>query len=138
MSDKIYTGKCFCGRVRFHVSGPVENPCFCHCDSCQLASGAPYVAWCSFPRSSFQVTDGELAIHNSSDPVQRGFCNKCGTTISYSHAERPEHIDITLVALDEMGEADELQPGCHIWVSNKNAAVIIGDDLPQYDRWRTS
>jgi len=135
MSNQTYRGKCFCGSVHFEVSGPAANPCFCHCDSCRLSSGAPYVAWGTFPKDAFHVTDGELAIHKSSAPVERGFCSQCGSTISYFHDGRPDHIDITLVTL---GESDELRPGCHIWVSNKDAAVVIGDDLPQYDEWRTS
>ena len=136
MSNKIYTGKCFCGFVRFEISGPVASPCFCHCNSCRVASGAPYVAWGSFPKSSFQVIAGDLAIHKSSDPVERGFCNRCGSSISYFHEGRPDSIDITLVTLDEADELDELQPKFHIWIANKNPAVIIGDDLPQYDEWR--
>ena len=134
MSNQIYTGKCFCGFVHLEVSAPAKSPCFCHCNSCRLASGAPYMAWGSFLKDSFHVTQGELAIYKSSDPVERGFCNRCGSTLSYFHAGRPEHIDITLVALDQM---DELRPKFHIWISNKDPAVIIGDDLPQYDEWRT-
>ncbi len=137
MSNQIVKGKCFCGFVHFAVSAAVENPCFCHCTSCRLASGAPYLAWGSFLKGSFHVTQGELTLHNSSAPVERGFCGKCGSTISYFHSGRPDYIDITLVTLDESDALDELRPIRHIWVSNKHPAVIIGDDLPQYDEWRT-
>jgi hypothetical protein len=134
MSKQTYAGQCFCGYLQFAVSGPAESLCFCHCTSCRLASGAPYLAWGSFLKGSFHVTQGELTLHNSSEPVERGFCGKCGSTISYFHSGRPDYIDITLVTLDE---SDELRPMCHIWVSNKDPAVIIGDDLPRYDQWRT-
>jgi hypothetical protein len=134
MTEQIFKGRCFCGFVRFEVTGPVENPCFCHCTSCRLASGAPYLSWGSFLKSSLSVVEGEVTIHRSSEPVERGFCGKCGTTISYFHADRPDYIDITLVSLDE---SSGIRPKFHIWIANKDPAVIIGDDLPRYDEWRT-
>jgi hypothetical protein len=76
-----------------------------------------------------------LSIHHSSDPVTRGFCGECGTTISYEHNLRPDHIDITLVTL----ESDHRPtPVAHIWVSDKEASVQIADNLPQFAEWRTS
>ena len=45
-------GGCLCGSVRYVVNGmPVaeESPCLCHCRICQRASGAPVVAWATFP-----------------------------------------------------------------------------------------
>ena len=59
---------------------------------------------------------------------------RCGTSLTYEHDEHPDHVDITVVTLDE---PEALPPACHIWVSHKLPWVELGDGLPQYAEWRT-
>jgi hypothetical protein len=133
MTEQIYQGQCFCGEVQFSVSGPVQNACFCHCQSCRSASGAPFVAWGSFPRRSLAFAHGTLTTYQSSEPVIRGFCGQCGTTISYQHNARPDQIDVSLVILDPKNRP---KPEAHIWLSEKESSIQIGDDLPRFSEWR--
>jgi hypothetical protein len=126
-------GGCLCGATRFRVSGAVTNLSYCHCRSCRLASGAPFVAWGTFETSRFRLLRGELARFRSSKPVVRSFCPACGTALTYAHDARPGELDVTLVALDDPGA---LAPECHIWVSHKLPWVTLGDALPQYPEWR--
>jgi hypothetical protein len=129
----MHAGGCLCGATRFQVSGPATNRCFCHCESCRRASGAPFVAWATFPASGFRTTRGELARYRSSEKVARGFCAACGTTLTYVHDARPDEIDVALVALED---STAVRPECHIWVSNKLPWVEIADLLPQHAKWR--
>lgn len=125
------TGGCFCGAVRFEVHGPESFACFCHCRSCQHAAGAPVVAWATYSRDSFNVTQGDVHFYNSSPGVTRGICAACGTSISYEHADRPGDIDLTLNSLD-----DPCAPvlKAHIWTEDKQPWLTTGDDLPSYRR----
>ncbi len=50
------SGHCYCGAIEFKVDGPEKFACFCYCESCQRAAGAPVVAWATYKRSSFFVT----------------------------------------------------------------------------------
>jgi hypothetical protein len=129
MSEQRYSGGCLCGRVRFEVSGPAGNLCYCHCSSCRRAAGAPLVAWGTFPRASFHLTQGELTEYRSSPPVLRGFCAACGGAVTYRHEARDREIDVTLASLDG---AATLAPQMHVWVGEKLPWVRIGDDLPQF------
>jgi hypothetical protein len=133
MPGELYEGGCLCGAIRYRVEGPARNLCWCHCRSCRLASGAPFVAWATFDRARFQLVRGELATHRSSEPVLRGHCRSCGTSISYEHRERPGELDLTLATLDD---ARGLKPECHIMVSHKLPWVALGDGLPQFREWR--
>jgi hypothetical protein len=126
-----YDGGCLCGAIRFRAAGPARNPCFCHCQSCRRASGAPVVAWATFPAAGFRLTRGALREHRSSEPVTRGFCAACGTALTYRHHARPQEIDVTLATLDDPGA---LVPESHIWVAEKISWVISGDALPQYQQ----
>lgn len=129
MQRTRYTGRCFCGAVRFEASGAPRNLCYCYCESCRRAAGSPVVAWSTFDRSAFRVIDGTLAEFRSSAKVLRGFCAACGSCLTYRHDARPAEIDVTLAALDQ---AAQLAPQMHVWVADKLPWVRIEDGLPQF------
>ena len=125
------SGACFCGAVRFHVAGTASFVCVCHCVSCRRATGGAMVTWATFPKRSFVVVDGALESIRTSPGVTRGHCAKCGSTISYENAARPEEIDITVAGLVD---SYDLKPTAHIWVEDKIPWLVIADGLPQYAR----
>ncbi len=129
MGEDTYTGGCLCGGVRYEASGPATNLCFCHCESCRRAAGAYAVPWGTFPRASFRLRRGDLAEYRSSAQVTRGFCARCGTTLTDSHDSRPAEIDVTLASLDDPAR---LAPQAHVWVSDKLPWISIDDGLPQF------
>ena len=87
------------------------------------------MAWGTAAKSNFQVTDGELSIFKSSRGVQRGFCSRCGTTLTYWHFFRDGEMDFTLASLDH---GDDLKLQCHVWVQDKLPWVELNDNLPQH------
>ena len=125
------TGGCFCGRVRIEVAGPEKFACFCHCESCQRAAGAPVVAWATYARDSFSVTRGEVHWHQSSTGVKRGICRNCGTALTYENEKRPGEIDLTLNSLDDPG-APTIK--AHIWTEDKQPWLMFDDGLPVYEK----
>ncbi|MGA0609129.1 GFA family protein [Caldimonas sp. KR1-144] len=131
----VYEGGCQCGAVRWRGRGPVANLCFCHCESCRRASGAPFVAWGTFALEGFAIVRGALAQQSSSAHVRRGFCGACGTSLTYFHEGRAEEIDVTLASLDDPAR---LVPQRHIWVADKLPWVTLADGLPQYETVRSS
>jgi len=132
MDSRELEGGCLCGATRYRVSGPVENLCCCHCRSCRLAAGAPFVAWGTFQTARFQPLGARLAEHASSARVRRGFCGTCGTTLTYLHEGRAGQLDVALATLDD---PSALRPEFHLWVSEKLPWVSV-DDLPAYPEWR--
>lgn len=92
------------------------------------------VAWGTFDRDKFEVTQGEMSQHKSSKHVSRGFCGACGTALTYVHDKRSNEIDVTLATLDEPAA---LVPEAHIWVQDKLPWVQIADGRPQFEKFRT-
>lgn len=131
MPNPVYLGRCLCRTIRYRVTGELRNTCFCHCESCRRAAGAPYVAWGTIDRAALEILNGNLALVKSSQDVERGFCDHCGTSLTYSHALRSEEIDITLASLDE---PMRVVPQAHIWVQDKLPWITITDSLPQHRR----
>ena len=131
MSALEVSGGCFCEKVRFAVAGPEKFACFCHCQSCQRAAGAPIVAWATYDRDRFAITRGAMRWHASSPGVTRGHCSDCGTTISYENDKRPGEIDLTLNSLDNPN-GPVLR--AHIWTEDRQPWLQISDRLPVYKR----
>jgi hypothetical protein len=130
-----YGGGCLCGAIRFALEAEPMYACHCHCQSCQKAAGAPFVTWATFSNRGLACTAGAIAKYRSSPGVTRGFCAGCGTSLTYSHADRPGEIDVTVASLDEPGR---ISPLAHIWLEDKAPWLVIGDELPQFLRKATS
>ncbi|MGP8035478.1 MAG: GFA family protein [Steroidobacteraceae bacterium] len=129
MNEGVYAGGCLCGAVRYEIRGAVGNPCFCHCASCRRATGAPLVPWGSFARDKVRITHGTLSEFRSSPQVWRGFCARCGTSLTYRNEARAAEIDVTLATLDD---PTLIAPLMHVWVAERLPWVTIGDHLPQH------
>ena len=129
MSDARYSGRCFCGQVRFELTGEPIFACHCHCESCRHAAGAAFVTWVSFDREALVLTSGTIAEYRSSPGVRRGHCADCGTTLTYWLDKRADEIDIAVASLDD---TSGIEPEAHIWVQDKAPWLAINDGLPQY------
>lgn len=98
MSDAIYTGGCQCGAVRFRVEGDLKDASICHCRMCQKAFGSFYAPLASVRGLNFRWTRGAPKHFQSSNLVRRGFCEACGTPLTY---EAPDGMAIAIGAFDE-------------------------------------
>ncbi|MEX0324379.1 MAG: GFA family protein [Puniceicoccaceae bacterium] len=95
-----FTGGCYCGYIRYQIAGDIESAGLCHCENCRKAIGAQAVAWILLKKDLFSLTTGELHRYPTETKAWRGFCPKCGTSISYESPKRPDEIDITTGSLD--------------------------------------
>jgi hypothetical protein len=84
--NEVFTGGCQCGAVRFRATGPIKAASVCNCRMCQKALGnliAPFVSF----TGSIEWTRGAPTDFRSSGRVRRGFCDKCGTPLTYRWGE---------------------------------------------------
>jgi len=122
-----YAGGCLCGQVRWRARAEPINVRLCHCRNCQRAVGGPFFARALFNDADVERT-GATTRWASSDRLHRLSCNRCGTPVFAEPQDGP-WIAASIATLDE---PDALQPGSHIWVSEKRAWTRIEDGLPQY------
>ena len=127
-------GGCLCGAVRYRLNGAPQATSLCHCDSCRRAAGGPSLAWAIFAEAEVEIVEGALAIYESSPGVERGFCARCGTALSYRRASRPGLFDVTTASLDD---PEAFPPDKEIWVSERLSWVAANRGLPQYDQFST-
>jgi hypothetical protein len=94
----ILVGGCQCGQVRYKAAIQPKTAHLCHCRMCQKAAGNYFMPLASALKSSFSVR-GEIAYFQSSEPVRRGFCAKCGTPLIFESIGAA-HLNVTLGSLD--------------------------------------
>jgi hypothetical protein len=95
-------GRCLCGSVRFVATGEPKGVAWCHCQSCRKHSGAPISVFVVFGRDAYTVTEGEITRFNSSPGRLRGFCVRCGSTLTCEGENSPEiHFHIGAFAFED-------------------------------------
>lgn len=77
-------------------------PHICQCTVCRKASGALLPYWLNLWTSQHTWTSKSTPTeYKSSEKVSRGFCNKCGGTLSARHTNHEDPIEITPSTIDE-------------------------------------
>lgn len=131
MNDSIRRGGCQCGAIRFVATGPAGDVAYCHCRTCQRTTGAPLTAWGDWEVQRFRFTSKEQPrVFASSATGERWFCGQCGSSIAFFDRQRPNIVEINLLALDDPAT---VQPTRHSWTSRRIAWFEIGDKLPRFD-----
>ena len=57
-AGKSWNGACFCGAVRFTVSGEPAAMGYCHCESCRTWSASPVNAFTLWKPDMVHITQG--------------------------------------------------------------------------------
>jgi hypothetical protein len=122
-------GGCFCGAMRFAVTGEPSVVAHCHCLHCRRISGAAFVTWATFSLAAFGWNRGTPASFASRPGVQRTFCTSCGTPLTFEGEEDPGNIDVTVCSLDE---PESVQPQSHVFASRLLSWAEPSDRLPRF------
>lgn len=129
MSNK--SGDCLCGKIRYEVKGEPIGSEYCHCGMCQTTAGAPVMAWVDYNVDQIKWLNHKPTEYQSSEHCFRGFCDKCGSSLSFRHDQYPKFYTLTINSLDD---PNEVKPVQHIHVEDKVNWCVIEDDLPRYMR----
>jgi hypothetical protein len=118
-----WDGGCLCGAVRFRTSGPPKWTIWCHCQSCRRHSGAPVSVFAAFDQANVEAIKGEIARFNSSPGVWRGFCMRCGSTLTCEGDSSPGELHIHVGAFDR---ADQLAPLAEVYPEERLPWLHLG------------
>jgi len=129
--DGILEGGCHCGAVRYKVLAAPFAADFCHCRDCQRTTGAPVGAWMDFRVEQVQWLCGILTEYASSEAIRRGFCAKCGSTLSYRSTQYPEYLTLAIASLDD---PESIAPTYHIYTCSQMPWLPIQDEHPRYPK----
>jgi len=83
MSDTMEArGRCVCSATQITAKIVSRSVAACHCGLCRRWAGGPFMAVDCGTEVSITGED-TIAVFDSSDWAERGFCSKCGTHLFY-------------------------------------------------------
>ena len=128
-------GGCRCGAIRYEAEGEISHHALCHCRDCQMATGAPVVAWIAFKSEGFRVTKGDPVSYTGSGASIRQFCGACGTPLFFINEEiLPGLVDIQSVTLDD---PDAFAPAAQIQIAERRKWMESLSEMPAFERFPT-
>lgn len=137
MNRAVYSGSCLCGKVRFEITGEIQNIVYCHCSQCRRVQGSAFATNGNVDRKNFHFILGadELSGYESPPGQTKYFCKTCGSPIISKNTTRPNTLRIRLGTI----ESDIIErPSAHIFVTSKANWEEIMDDLPQFESYEPS
>lgn len=122
-----YQSQCFCGTVKFDVSGEPALMGFCHCESCRHWSAGPVNAFSLWQPDAVKVTAGNDQIQSFSLTPNslRKWCATCGGHLFSEHPGMGL-VDVYAALLP----TDAFKPALH--VNYAEAVLPIRDGLPKF------
>ncbi|MEL6288094.1 MAG: GFA family protein [Pseudomonadota bacterium] len=95
------TGQCLCGSVRFTLTPPLRDVIVCHCTQCAQWTGHA-VAATQVDTAGLTIDDpnAELRWYRSSDVAERGFCQRCGSSLFWRR-DGTERVSVMAGAIDD-------------------------------------
>ena len=127
MSSEKMTGHCYCGAVRFEVSGASDWIGHCHCESCRRASGSVMTTFAGFGSAQVEFTGEAPRRFETADGVSRSFCGRCGSPVAYENAAKPDEIHLQLGLFDDL---EPMVPRHHSFIEEKPTWLHADEHLP--------
>jgi hypothetical protein len=121
-----FEGGCLCSAIRFIATGKPKAIYWCHCRSCRSHTGAPVSVFALFDREAYTVTKGEITKFDSTPgKTRRGFCARCGSTLTCESLPEPTETHFHLGAFDR---AAQLEPARkHYFVEERLPWLHVAD-----------
>jgi hypothetical protein len=99
-----YKGGCHCGRVRFRVTGDLDETVYCNCSLCGMKGFLHLIV----PPQQFECLSGESELSTyqfGTNTAKHTFCRVCGVHPFYVPRSDPDKIDVNVRCLDGVDTA---------------------------------
>ncbi len=122
-----HAGTCFCGAVKFNVTGDPAAMGYCHCASCRHWSAGPVNAFSLWQPGALQVTQGadKIGTYHHTPISYRKWCKNCGGHLFTDHPTMGL-VDVYAAMIPTLA----FTPGVH--VHYQETVLHIHDGLPKF------
>ena len=120
-----------CGAVRYRIRGAPTYAGNCHCRDCQRAVGAGFVTWIGTKPKDLEVTRGEITHCETSPGIHRGFCGRCGASLTFQ-GEGWDEIGVTAASLDD---PSAISPESNVYLDHRQPWVPFDHTLRNYPKF---
>jgi len=134
MDDETVSGGCACANIRFRATGKPVWTAGCCCRDCARATGTPYVVWVGFSVGSIAFDGIEPEKAETSRGVLRGYCDKCGTSLTYGRDPKYDVAEPLLyVAATTLDNPDLFPPTEVVWYAQRPSWFELKETIPLHD-----
>ena len=121
-----HEGSCFCGKVKFEVTGDPLGMGYCHCESCRHWSAGPVNAFSLWKPDALKITAGqsEIGTYAKTPNSERKWCKSCGGHI-YSNHPGAGFVDVFAAMLPSL----DFKPQLHVHYGETK--LRVKDGLPK-------
>ena len=132
--ERMATGRCLCGAVRYEVRGDLRDVLICHCEECRRWHGH-FSASTAARREDLVLVEQRglrwIDSPSSDARARRGFCGECGSSLFWDAPGRPT-VSIAAGTLELDGHTD-LRVAAHWYVSQAGDYYELpADGLPRH------
>lgn len=133
-NNRVLSGECECGTVRYRVADAFLYAANCHCSRCRAATGSAFKAFAGIERDKLELTAGldSLLVVGEQD-LNDTRCGACGSFL-FSVVRNGVYVH---VAMGSLLDAPSIRPTQHIFVGSKAPWFEITDNLPQFEEYAT-
>ena len=135
MVNKIVTGGCLCGAVRYQAKPKQDTAYYCHCRDCQIGSASAFTVAVFCDQRDFQLKSGRLSTYSttadSGRRLERKFCPQCGTPMIWTGEGFP---GVVLVSLSSLDDPEAYQPVHEGWTDSAVSWCRIPENIQSFPR----
>lgn len=124
--DKMMSGGCQCGRIRYAARVADNEAYLCHCRMCQRATGGFAAAFVHVKQAGVEW-QRPPEWYDSSPIAHRSFCSQCGTPLGFAFRDG-DAMDLTLGSFDD---PSGFVPIAHAGAESMHEAWLDTRDLPR-------
>ena len=133
-SERVLTGGCLCGAVRYEVWGEPLYSGFCYCGDCRRASGAGAVPYMGFSKDSFRVRgvtkQARKRLQRGGESV-RNYCPECGSLMFGGEYGLSQQHTVYAGTLDD---PSAFRPTHAVMMAERAPWAAVLDGLTLHDR----
>ncbi|ARV57985.1 hypothetical protein BZZ01_04430 [Nostocales cyanobacterium HT-58-2] len=129
----VLTGGCYCGALRFEISGEIPMHALCLCETCQKISGGAGNLFIGIEAGNFHYTQGEprrFKREGAEHAPTREFCGECGVHIAARSLKAPGGLVVKVGTLDDPSIFEG--PKMVFWTQEKKPFHVIPDGVAVY------
>lgn len=120
------TGGCYCGALRYEITGEIPMRALCLCRTCQKISGGAGNLFIGIETTAFRYTQGEprrFTREGADKPPTREFCGECGVHIAARSPKVPDGLVVKVGTLDDPSAFKG--PKMVFWTQDKQAFHVV-------------
>jgi hypothetical protein len=126
-------GGCYCGALRYEITGEIPWRALCLCRTCQKISGGAGNLFIGVDAKAFRYTQGKprrFTCDGADNTPTREFCGECGVHIAARSPRVPEGVVVKIGTLDDPAVFEG--PKMVFWIQEKQPFHVVPDGAIGY------